>query len=365
MEKKLKSKDLLEKFRQGEASAEELRMLYHLLEEEQNPEIMSLIDGAWEQIKDESRPAMPLPLLNKIHAKAGIREPQVLGGKSVRMVRRLLQYAAVFIMAFFLAWLLKPGEQQQQADLTVKKVNYLRITVPYGSKSTIELPDSSKVVLNSGSSLEYPDQFGETDRTVYLHGEAYFDVARNKQKPFYVKTDDVTIKVLGTQFNVKSYPEEDIMETVLVSGSVEILPNHQAFDQRNKEYKRIMLKPNEKAVFLRDGLSLKEGLPAQSNLRPILKATIAGQKSEKTETDIAWKSDILILSNEPFSEIVKKLERWYNVEITLKDKALGSTRFSARFHGESITDVMRALSLTQPFAYEINKNIITIDTNKH
>jgi ferric-dicitrate binding protein FerR (iron transport regulator) len=179
-----------------------------------------------------------------------------------------------------------------------------------------------------------------------------------------VKTDDVTIKVLGTQFNVKSYPEEDIMETVLVSGSVEILPNHQVFDQRNKEYKRIMLKPNEKVVFTRNEWSLNEGLPVQNALKPILKATIAGQKSEKTETDIAWKSDILILSNEPFSEIVKKLERWYNVKIDLEDKTLGRIRFSARFQGESIADVLRALSYTQPFSYEINKNMITIENNK-
>lgn len=363
MESKLNSQDLLEKFRQGEASAEELRMLYHLLKEEQNPEIMSLIDQAWEQVNDESKPAIQLPLLNKIHEKAGIKEPLVQGKKR-RIMRRVLQYAAVFVMAFFSAWLLKPQEPQQQAELTVKKVNYLKIKVPYGSKSTIELPDSSRVVLNSGSSLEYPDQFGETDRTVYLHGEAYFDVARNKHKPFYVRTDDVTIKVLGTQFNVKSYPEEDIMETVLVSGSVEILPNHQVFDQRNKECKKIMLKPNEKAVFIRDELSLKEALPARSDLKPIMKATIAEQKSEKTETDIAWKSDILILSNEPFNEIVKKLERWYNVQITLEDKALGSIRFSARFHGESISDVLHALSYTQPFRYEINKNYIIIDNGK-
>lgn len=365
MQKKLNSKDLLEKFRQGKATAEELKVLYNLLKEEQNREILSLFDDAWVESASGDKSEIPFSLLDKIHEKAGIKKARVYGLTMTRIIRRVLPYAAIFIMAFILAWLLKPISHPQQANLPVDKVNYYKIKVPYGSKTTIELPDSSHVVLNSGSTLEYPDRFGETERTVYLHGEGYFDVARNKHKPFYVKTDDVTIKVLGTQFNVKSYPGEDIMETVLVSGSVEILPNHVAFNNGNREYKRIFLKPNEKAVFVRDEFSVVSEQPEKVALKPILKATIAEQKTEKTETDIAWKSDVLILSNEPFIEIVKKLERWFNVKITLEDKTLGDVRFSARFQGESIADVLHALSYTQPFSYEINKNIITIRHYKH
>lgn len=365
MENKLKSKELLELFRRGEATAEELKVLYNLMKEEQNPEIISLIDRAWADQEIETKPSLPSSFLQKIHEKAGIKEGAKADTGPIRLVRRVLQYAAIFVIAFLFAWLLKPAASEQQAVLPVEKVSYFRIKVPYGSKSTIELPDSSRVVLNSGSILEYPDRFGETDRTVYLHGEAYFDVARNRQKPFFVKTDNVTIKVLGTKFNVKSYPGEDIMETLLVSGSVEILSNHQVFNNGNREFKRILLKPNEKAVFVRDALSVVKGQPVQGTLKPILKATIAKQKVEATEKDIAWKSDVLILSNEPFSEIVKKLERWYNVKITMDDKVLGKVRFSARFQGESIADVLRALSYTQPFTYEINKNLITIQHPNH
>ena len=365
MQKNLNSKDLLEKFRQGEASAEELRRLFDLLKEEQNPEVLSLIDTAWAESTTWEKPEIPVSLLDEIHKRVGIKDARAnrLAGK--RIILRILPYAAIFIMAFLLAWLLKPELHEQVADSSVSKVNYYKIRVPYGSKTTIELPDSSRVVLNSGSILEYPDRFGETERTVYLHGEGYFDVTRNKNRPFYVKTDDVTIKVLGTQFNVKSYPGEDFMETVLVSGSVEILPNKVAFNNGNHEYKRILLKPNEKAVFVRDKLSVISEQPEQVALKPILKATVAKQRIETTEKDIAWKSDVLILSNEPFIEIVKKLERWFNVKITLEDKALGEVRFSARFQGESIADVLHALSYTQPFSYEIDKNIITIQYYKH
>jgi len=358
-------KVLIEKFHQGIASAEELRTLYSLLQEENNPEILSLIDQEWTRITDENKTPVTDTLLNHIHKKAGISDRG--NGGFVRVIRYLLPYAAVFVLAFLLTWLLKPDSSLSLTATNNDSVNYFRIEVPYGSKSSIELPDNSKVVLNSGSRLEYPDHFGTSDRTVFLHGEAYFDVKRNKNKPFYVKTDEVTIKVLGTQFNVKSYPEDNIMETILVSGSVEILPNEQTFNAKNQEYKRILLKPNEKAVFIHNVISTslaQEGIQKPVANR-ILSASVALQESDITENDVAWRNNILILNNEPFKEIINKLERWYNVQIVLEDNELGDIRFSARFSGESIADVLQALSYTQPFKYEINKNKITIKTKKH
>jgi ferric-dicitrate binding protein FerR (iron transport regulator) len=365
MEEQLNIEALLKKFRQGEASSQELKVLFERLKEENDPEILSLIDREWTETVDEHESAVPDSLLNRIHEKAGIKDNQ---GNQDRVIaiRRILQYAAIFVLAFLLSWFLKPAAKSPLADSGTQKVNYVKIKVPYGSKTTIELSDSSEVVLNSGSSLEYPDHFGATDRTVFLHGEAYFNIKRNKHKPFYVKTNDATIKVLGTQFNVKSYPDENIMETVLVSGSLEILPNEVTYNVKKHPYKRILLRPNEKAVFMRDAISVsnvKVGAHKSSENR-ILMATIAFQESEITQKDIAWKSNTLILSNEPLKEIIKKLERWYNVQITLEDKTLGNVRFSARFSDESIADVLHALSYAQPFKYEINKNIISIKTNK-
>ncbi len=367
MEKQFNIKDLLEKFRKGEASSMELKKLYEILKENNNQEIVSMIDEEWTKTDNEEKSPDSESLLKHIHERAGITVPQKAHSGRVKVIRRSLQFAAVFLVAFLLSWLLKPSTSIPSEERGDKKISYFKITVPYGSKTTVELPDSSEVVLNSGSSLEYPDRFGATDRTVYLHGEAYFNVRRNENKPFYVKTNEVTIKVLGTQFNVKSFPEENIMETVLVSGSVEILPNEQTFNTKKQEYKRILLKPNEKAVFLHDTIStsvVKAEIekPVENS---ILTATVASQKTEKTETDIAWKNNILVLNNEPFKEIINKLERWYNVRITINDEALGNVRFSARFNGESIAEVMNALSYTQPFNYKINKNMVVITTNKH
>lgn len=359
-------KILLEKFRRGEATSAELKMLYKLLKEEQNPEILSAIDQEWTATTDDVKATGSGSLLEIIHEKAGISVETKEITRLRITFRHALQYAAIFIAAFVLSWLIfKPSSTSSMADGTIDQVNHFRIKVPYGSKSTIELPDSTKVILNSGSTFEYPDHFGVSDRTVYLDGEAYFDVSRNKQKPFYVKTSDAVIKVLGTQFNVKSYPGENIMETTLVSGSVEILPNETAYNKKRQAYKRILLKPNEKAIFVHDDFNIIQKGIDQTAESKILTATIASQETDETQTDIAWKNDILILSNEPFREIVKKLERWYNVQIAFNDAALGSVRFSARFSGESIADVLHALSITQPFIYEINKNNIKILTVKN
>ena len=366
MEKKLNLKRLLAILRLGKASSQELKEISESLKEENNPEILSLIDQQWEGLAGKNISSLPDSLLNRIYEKAGIAEDHAGNSDKIRMIRHILQYAAVFALAFILSWFLKPDFSVPLANSRDNETKYFRIEVPNGSKSTISLPDSSKVILNSGSSLEYPDHFGETDRTVLLHGEAYFDVTRNKRKPFYVKTEEVTIKVLGTQFNVKSYPGENIVETILVSGSVEILPNVKVFDTRNQAYKRILLKPNEKAIFKHDSVvtsRVEEGLKKPLD-NHFLKATIAFQEAGTTEKDIAWKNNVLIMNNEPFNEIIKKLERWYNVRITLEDEALGNIRFSARFSGESIAEVMHALSYTQPFQYEINKNQVTIKTNK-
>lgn len=322
---------------------------------------MELMEEEWESLIAEKGSSVSETILRSIHERIGQKANNV---SRVISLRHIWQYAAIFIIAFALSWFLRSPSQNTLAHKVDKKENYFNIKVPYGSKTTVELPDSSKVILNSGSSLYYADNFGDSTRTVYLNGEAYFDVTRDKNKPFYVKTNDATIKVLGTQFNVKAYPKDDIMETTLVSGSVEIFPNKQTYNGKMQEYRRILLKPNEKIVIAHDTITTIGIRKSITPVNNILKATIASQESEETQTDIAWKNNVLILSNEPFSEIITKLERWFNADITMNDEELGDVRFSARFNGESIAEVLYALSLTQPFNYDIKKNVIKIETIK-
>lgn len=367
-------KTLLEKFHLGNASPDELQMLYRILNNPDKSELDAFMTNEWSDISYSNGEIDSLDLLENIRKKAGIESESEK--ETVSKTERnnkfrftsFLRYAAIFIFAFTLTWFLKPAPRIETSYI---KPHYFNIKVAYGSKTTIELPDSSVVVLNSGSTLSYPDKFETESRTVILNGEAFFEVKKNSHRPFYVKTKDVTIRVLGTTFNVKSYPDENTSETTLVSGSVEILQNSALNDKTNKiNIAPIFLKPNQKAIFTRETgktelkelkkEQTKERTHPQSTLPIQLITRVAAQDQSKTDIDIAWKNNKLILNNDRFGDIIKKLERWYNVEITLKNSTLADAHFSARFDRESIVEVLNALNIIEPFHYEINKNIITI-----
>ncbi|MDP4290953.1 MAG: FecR family protein [Bacteroidota bacterium] len=370
-------KYLLARHQQGIATPDESQMLYRMLNNPDKTEMEAIMNKEWSGVPCTNGEIDSFALLETIRRKAGI-DPQPQKEKTLYLkpgVNRLfsltaiLRYAAIFIIAGALTWFLKPSPIQNAAST---KTHFFNIKVAYGSKSTIELPDGSIVTLNSGSTLSYPDKFETGSRTVLLNGEAFFEVKKNANRPFYVKTKDITIKVLGTKFNVKSYPDENTSETTLVCGSVEILQNNGANNKTENENAHIFLKPNQKAIFTRKtGVTELQDLdqareqPNESDKTsadaPIQLITkIAMQDQDETNSDIAWKNNNLILNNERFSDIIKKLERWYNVEITLENQALADDRFSGKFDRESITDVLNALNIIEPFHYEIKKNIIII-----
>jgi len=373
MEKTTELKVLLEKFRQGIASPDDLQSLYRMLNNSDKTEFETLITNEWSDVSYSNGELDSLALLDTIRKKSGIdsneEETDMISDKKWQFnFTTFLRYAAIFIFAFALTWFLKPSSGN---DFSKAKPQFFNIKVAYGSKTTIELPDSSVVVLNSGSTLSYPDKFEAGSRTVKLVGEAFFEVKKNSKRPFYVKTKDVTIRVWGTKFNVKSYPDENTSETTLVSGSVEILQNSALNDKtKNSSIASIYLKPNQKAIFTRETGNAelnelsKEQPKEKAKTEPAvpiqLITKIAIQDQSKTEIDIAWKNDKLILNNDRFGDIIKKLERWYNVKITLQNPSLANVHFSAKFDHESISDVLDALNIIEPFNYEINKNIITI-----
>jgi transmembrane sensor len=366
-------KVVLEKFRQGNASPDELQLLYRMLNNPDKTEMEVLMAKEWSDVLCSNGEIDSLALLETIRKKSGIdseeEAPNILSVKNWKFsFTTFLRYAAIFIFAFALTWFLKPSSGNEFSNA---KPQFFNIKVAYGSKTTIELPDSSVVVLNSGSTLSYPNKFETESRTVKLTGEAFFEVKKNSKRPFYVKTKDVTIRVLGTKFNVKSYPDENTSETTLVSGSVEILQNSVQNDKAKKNnIASIFLKPNQKAIFTRTtGITElkdlnKEQPKERVKTEPIapiqLIAKIADQDQKETDIDIAWKNNKLILNNDRFGDIIKILERWYNVDITLQNPSLADVRFSAKFDRESIADVLNALKIIEPFHYEINKNIVTI-----
>lgn len=223
-----------------------------------------------------------------------------------------------------------------------------------GSKSKIELPDGTQVWLNADSKLTYDPNLPGTFREVHLTGEAYFDVTKDKTRPFIIHTNSIDVKVLGTSFNVRSYPNEKTTETALIHGSVEITLH-------NNPDKKIILKPSEKLIVK------NENAVIESTSKPIADApllTLDKIRFDKRDTsgsmETMWVRNKLAFENEDFEDMVAEIERWYNVTITVKNEKLNALHFTGIFENKSLADVMEALSFSIRFHYEIKDEKVTI-----
>ena len=242
------------------------------------------------------------------------------------------------------------------------KVAQSEVATKSGSRTKIQLPDGSQVWLNGNSKLVYDNvHFGEKVREVTLSGEAYFDVVKNKNKPFIIHTNNMNIKVLGTAFNVKAYPDEQNTETSLVRGSIEVtLKGHQ---------EKITMKANDKLIIRNEDFAeektnndnggvKKSALVKQNSYMSLGHLTFSSKDNMIMET--AWVQNKLIFDNEAFEEVALKMERWYGVAIKFNDPSLSVAHFTGSFEKETVTEALAALQLTSPFTYSINNDIITI-----
>lgn len=216
------------------------------------------------------------------------------------------------------------------------KLTYNTIKIPYGKKFEVQLSDGTIVHLNSGTQLTYPVQFLKSQgRKVQLTGEAYFDVAKDKAHPFTVNTQEVSVEVLGTKFNVDTYMENSSTDIVLVEGKVSLYKGQ---------------KTNENQVYLKPG-------SRGSNIKGQSAITV-----EEVNTDYytAWVKGSLVFKNASFNDIIKKLERQYNVTFINRNKMLGKEIFNARFDNEPIEVVLKYFSDSYAIDYNIDRDKITI-----
>lgn len=221
----------------------------------------------------------------------------------------------------------------------VEELVYNELYVPYGKRYQVVLSDSTLVHLNSGSSLRYPVRFLKgNSREVELIGEGYFDVAKDATRPFIVNANEINIRVLGTQFNVSSYANEEEVNTVLVEGSVGLY-------LKNKKYSE------ERCSFLKAGqigILDKKGKSISIN-------------TVDTSLHTSWIEGKLIFRNTPFEIIRKRLERHYNVIIINNNKALDKNTYKAVFDIESIEQVLETLNRNYAIEYLIVNNQIIIN----
>jgi ferric-dicitrate binding protein FerR (iron transport regulator) len=274
-------------------------------------------------------------------------------------LRHVIGYAAAILVTASLTIFTSNYFTPKHPD--VNQVVYNSIETSSGAKSLVTLEDGTKIWLNAHSKLIYPNRFVGGQRIVKLEGEGYFEVAKEKTRPFRVETSGLSINVLGTTFNLKSYPEEGLIETTLIEG--EIVLNKIIEGQEDQNLLR--LKPNQKATFVKkDGLLLTDEIHAAN----IPVTEIEQRSSEKLviaeiadlEPVVAWKDDRMVFKNETFESIAVKLGRRYNARFDFIDKEVKQYRFSGVFEEISIDQALKALQFASQFSFEINQDVITI-----
>ncbi|HEY4789416.1 MAG TPA: FecR domain-containing protein [Bacteroidales bacterium] len=365
METQKHIEDLLKKFKQGGLSPMEAKELTSILKEgDDNEDLKDVLENLWRKLQETDISVPTDQLFNNIKQNLQIesesrsvpqRKPSILKLKAI------LRYAAIVILSVGLTWFAKDYFTGKDNKLIADNASGAsnEITVSYGSKSKVTLPDGSVVKLNSGSTLRYPARFDHFTRNVYIEGEAFFDVKKDPKHPFFVRTKDITIKVLGTKFNVKSYEDEKTIQTTLVSGSIELYSNRNEMTEKNR---LLVLKPNQQVIFEK----LKEEITVTDKKRNYddTNAELSEHLTLDSEIDvapvIAWKDNRLVFRDERFFELSKKLERWYDVEIEIKDNKLANALFSGTFVKETIEQALNALKLATPFKYQMNRNHIII-----
>jgi transmembrane sensor len=228
-----------------------------------------------------------------------------------------------------------------------------------GSRTHLTLPDGTLVWLNAGSRLSYGKNFNAASREVTLTGEAFFDVAHNTQKPFLIHTARIDVQVLGTSFNVKSYPSDRTTEATLIRGSIEVLI-------RDRPSEKIILQPDEKLVVanntgilhrLNPGRYAAEG-PGDPAVA-IRKPTYEQKTGAIIET--SWVDNKLTFQEETFGDLARQMERWYGVTIQFAVPSLADLQFTGSFKEETIGQALDALKYTAKFNYQIEGNLITIN----
>ena len=218
---------------------------------------------------------------------------------------------------------------------------YNTLEVPYGKKFQIVLSDGTEVYLNSGSSLTYPVAFyDEGPRNVVLRGEAYFTVKSDSLRPFSVEAGLLDTRVLGTEFNISNYEDDEHTKVVLVEGRVTVTRGGIPDDRQ-----AIVLRSNQMASY---ALSDKD----------LTKINV------DVSSHIAWKNGILLFKNEDFYRITKKLERHYNIKININDVEVGKERYTGKFKTESIDEVLQAFQRIKEFEYSTDEDKIEINPKR-
>ncbi len=277
--------------------------------------------------------------------------------------KKTLVAASVIGLLFLVGWQLFFSDRNEEKTLARDN----EIVTKKGTKSKVLLPDGSTVMLNADSRLYYSENFNDSLREVTLEGEAFFDVVKDAKRPFIVHTSGINIRVLGTAFNVKSYPQEPTIEATLVRGLIEVEKTNQPHSSK------ILLRPNEKLVYNKEEKNIaetaKEGKQKEDiekmkiSARPqsISISTLPRIMNDSVRVETSWVYGRLLFEGDSFRELAPKMERWFNIKIRFKDEKVANYRFRGVFEDESIEMALQALQLTARFSYTLKGSEVIID----
>lgn len=221
------------------------------------------------------------------------------------------------------------------------------------NRKTVVLPDNSVIMLNENSHLSVSSNFDAQHREVTITGEAFFDIASDASHPFIVHTKGYDIRVLGTSFNVKSYPGSTATETGLITGKVEIVPIA-ALAVKD----RVILQPREKYVWNQPSVKVVGDKSTDAGTGMVESMRIDTLSNRITET--AWARSRMEIKNQTMAEIAKKLEAWYGIEIVFENESVKTYRYTASFDDETIFTALQYLQQSYPFTYTIRDNRIIL-----
>lgn len=343
-------KKTIKRFLNDELPESEKQHVFHWLSSHENEhEVNAILKKHWEEVNKE----VPMADVNldrvfgrvlddmqqeKVISINRNEETQREAGRdrqSTAIIPVLMKYAAVVLFTLGLGYMI--WEQGVFEDET-KEVAIIVKETTRGHKSQILMKDGSKIHLNAESSLSYNEEFGETNRDLFLKGEAYFEVAKNKKLPFRVVANNTLTTAVGTAFNISAYEESQVTSISLTEGRINITPA----EVMDAEIPTVKLNPGEE---FKVGEDLNAGL-----VRAFDESKV-----------ISWKDNVLLFENSSMEELISNLERWYNVKVVvLEPSRMAGIRANGKFDNESLENVLRILSYSLKFDYQINNDTVTI-----
>lgn len=341
------TKELFQKFIDGSCSEDEQEYMYSWISDPGNKEeVTAIMKISWDNISDEmpkdvqSKQSFIKNVLqnnndHKFLSDLGNIPANKEKAKSEKIITKwsVMKIAASIVLAIGISFIAYKQFNRELAE--VEEVVFIEKANPDGRKSTIILPDGSKVKLNSDSKIRFAKTFAKEYREVILEGEAFFEVEKDRIRPFIIKTGDITTTVLGTSFNVNAYAKRDEISVAVVTGKVEV---KKAAYYDNEESSVTYLTPNMMAVYKREEREIKT---SQFNMEEI----------------IGWKDGILIFKNAEMPEIAMKLKKWYGLDVEINGgKEIVKKRYTGKFDNNSLEYVLKAIAYTSEISFEIKDN---------